>query len=60
MFDSFTWTPTTVFMVVKLCVMVIFAGYLGWKQAAPYTPPKPPKVRPRWKPGYTEAERIDT
>jgi hypothetical protein len=60
MFESFTWTPVTVFLVIKLCVLAGFAIYLGWREGGPFVPPKPPKVRPRSKPGYTEAERIDT
>ena len=60
MFDWFVWTPVTIFMAVKLCVLVVIAGYVGWRQGWYGNNPPRSKTRPRVRPGYTEAERIDT
>lgn len=58
MFDWFVWTPVTVFMAIKACVLIALAGYLGWREAGPPPKPKapkPPRPIPR---EYTEAERL--
>lgn len=61
MFDWFVWTPVTQFMLVKLALLMVVAGVIGWRQGwYGGNPPKRPTSRPRNRPGYTEAERSDT
>jgi hypothetical protein len=59
--DWFEWTPVTTFLVIKLGVLAVIAAVIGWRRGwYGDHPNKAPASSLRPRPGYSEAERLDT